>query len=84
MQRTINSPKDAEAASDDDIQPSPIRRRTRIRQLVSAAGDASIEQPIEPLTLLKSSSQQEQKDIDEDLEDLRSSSKSPLPDCMSR
>jgi len=83
-QRTINSPKDAEAASDDDIQPSPIRRRTRIRRLASATGDASIEQPIDPLTPLKSSSQQEQADIDEDLEDLRSSSKSPLPDCMSR
>jgi len=84
MQRTINSPKDAEAASDDDIQPSPIRRRTRIRRLASATGDASMEQPTDPLTPLKSSSQQEQADIDEDLEDLRSSSKSPLPDCMSR
>lgn len=77
-ERAKNSPKDAEEDSEDDIQPSPIRRRTRARHLVSAIGDGSIERPTGPLTPLKSSSQQEQEDIDEDLEDLRSSSKLPL------
>lgn len=82
-ERAKNTPKDAEEDSEDDIQPTPIRRRTRARHMVSAIGDGSIEQPTGPLTPLKSSSQQqEQEDIDEDLEDLRSSSKSPLPEYI--
>lgn len=76
--RNRNIPGDIEEDSEEDIQPSPIRRRARVGRLASRKDDDSTERLTNALTPLKSSSQQEQEDLDEDLEDLRSSSKSPL------
>lgn len=75
-QRAKSILKDGDEESEDDIQPSPIKRRARVHHLVSGTGHESIEPPAVPLTPVKSSRQQEQEDIDEDLEDLRSSGKS--------
>lgn len=76
--RDRNVPRAIEEDSEEDIQPSPIRRRARVGRLASGKDDGSTERLTNALTPLKSSSQQEQEDLDEDLEDLRSSSKSPL------
>lgn len=80
--RDRNIPRDIEEDSEDDIQPSPIRRRARVGRLATGKDDGSTERLSNALTPLKSSSQQEQEDLDEDLEDLRSSSKSPLSNCV--
>ena len=75
--------REVEEDSDDDIQPSTIKGRARVRHSISQADDNSDAQSTALMTPLKCSSRQEQVDINEDLEDLRSSGNSSLRECLS-
>lgn len=68
---------DVDEESEDEIRPSPVKRRGRVARPEPEDGGDLDHQPQREFDAVKSSSQQEQEDLEEDLEDLQQSSKHP-------
>ena len=75
-ERKSDTSHDGSEDSEEEVLPSPIKRRARVRH---GTANNSVDRAKVLLSPLKSSSQQEKEDLDEDLEDLRDSSMSPSP-----